>query len=86
MGRYGAVEFPEWDAKGHGPIQLGSRAEEMAIIGIGGEGVQHQVFQRIWEPPGDGDLLQIPGVGNLVNRRQLAGSGEELVPGKEGLE
>ena len=37
-------------------------------------------------PPGDGDLLQIPGTGDIGGRRQLAGGGEGLVPGKCGLE
>ena len=40
------------------------------------EGGHHQGFQRRWALPGDGDLLQIPGMGDLGNRKLLAGGGE----------
>ena len=39
-----------------------------------------------WEPPGDGDLLQIPGTGDLINGQRVAGGGEELCLGEDGLE
>ena len=42
--------------------------------------------QCLWATPGDDDLLQIPGMGDLGGRRRLSGGGEELVPGKGGLE
>ena len=58
----------------------------MAISGIGGEVGHRQGFQRLWAPPGDGDLLQIPGAGDIGDGRQLDGGGEELGPGEEGLE
>ena len=51
------MEGPEWDAQTNIIMQPGSGAEETAIIGGGGEGGHHQGFQRLWEPPGDGDLL-----------------------------
>ena len=80
------MEGPEWDAQALGEVHLGSGAEKMAIGGRGGEGGHRQGFQRLWEPPGYGDLLQIPGAGDLGDGRQLAGGGEELGLGKEGLE
>ena len=43
-------------------------------------------FQRLWEPPGNGDLLQIPDTGDLSGRQQLVGGGEKLVPDKGGVE
>ena len=70
----------------HGTVQPGSGAEETVISGRGGEGGHHQGFQRLWAPSGDGDLFQIPGTGDLGGGRRLAGGGEEIVSGKEGLE
>ena len=67
-------------------VQLGCGAEETEISGGGGEGGQLQVFQRLWAPLRDGDLLQIPGTGDLGGGRRLSDGGEELVPGKDGLE
>ena len=80
------MEGPEWDAQTHSAVQLGRGAEEMSISGGRGEGGHRQCFQRLWEPPGDSDLLQIPGMGDLGGRRRLAGGGEELFPGKGVLE
>ena len=79
------MEGPEWDTQVHGTVHPGSGAEETAISGGGGEGGHCQGFQRLWAPPGDGDLLQIPGADYLGGVRRLAGGGEELGPGKEGL-
>ena len=73
-------------AQAHGTVHPGSGAEETEISGGGGEGVHRQVFQRLWVPPGYGDLLQIPGAGDIGGRRLLAGGGEKLVPDKEGLD
>ena len=67
-------------------MHSGSGAEETEISGRGGEGGHRQGFQRLWDPPGDGDLLQIPGAGDLGNGRKLSGSGDELGPGKDVLE
>ena len=61
----GAVEGPEWDAPSHGTMHSGSGSEETEFSGGGGEGGHHQGFQRLWAPPGDGDLLQIPRAGDL---------------------
>ena len=61
----GALEVPEWDAHAHGKMHSGSGAEETAISDGEGEGGHHQGFQRLWAPPGDGDLLQIPRAGDL---------------------
>ena len=58
----------------------------MEISGGGGEGVQHQGFQSLWTPPGDGELIQIPGTGDLGGGRQLDGGGKELLPDKGSLE
>ena len=52
----------------------------------GGERGHRQGYQRLWAPPGDGDLFQRPGVGDIGGGRQLTGSGEELRPGEVGLE
>ena len=70
----------------HITIQTGSGAEATEINSRGGNGGHLQGFQRLWEPPGDGYILQIPGTGDLGGRRQLAGGGEELVPGEGGVE
>ena len=67
-------------------MKLRSRAEEKAISRGGGEGGHRQEFQRLWVPPGDGDLLQIPWRGDIGGRQGMAGGGEELFPGKVGLE
>ena len=75
-------EGPEWDEQAHNTVQTGSRVEETEISGRGGEVGHHQGFQRLWAPPGDGDLLQIPGMGDLSGRQRLAGGGEKLVPVK----
>ena len=64
-------------------MQPGCGAEETETSSRGGEGGHCQVFQLLWAPPGDGDLLPIPGVGDIGSRRQLAGGGEELVLVKE---
>ena len=80
------MEGPEWDAQAHGTVHSGSGAEEMGIIGGGGEGGPCQGFQSLWASPGDGDLLQIPRAGDLGDGRQLAGGGEELGPGEGGVE
>ena len=57
-----------------------------AISGRGGEGFHCQGFQLLWASSGDGDLLQIPGVGGLCSRQRLSGGGKLIVPGKGSLE
>ena len=80
------MESPEWDAQVHGTMHLGIGSEEMAFIGRGGEGGHYQRFQRLWAPPGDGDLLQIARTGDIGDGRLLPGGGEELGLGKDGVE
>ena len=80
------MEGPEWDAQTHSTVQLGSGAEDMAISGGVVEGGHLQVFQHLWAPPEDADILQIPGTGDIGGRQWLSGGGKELVTGKGGLE
>ena len=81
------MEVPEWDSQTHGTVQLGRGAEQSSVSSVGGGEVGHrQVFQRLWATPEDGDLIQIPGTSDIGGRQQLAGGGEELVSGKDGLE
>ena len=51
-----------------------------------GSGVYIQIIHSLWAPPVDGDLLLIPGAGNLGVGLLLAGCGQELVIGKGGVE
>ena len=67
-------------------VQTGRGAEATAIISGGGEGGHIQGFQILLDTPGDGNLLPIPGTGDLGSSRQLDGSGNELVPGESGVE
>ena len=67
-------------------MHSGRGVEEMAIIIGGVEGCHFQVFQRLWAPPIDDDLLQIPRVGDLGDGRRLDGGVEELGPNEEGVE
>ena len=39
-------------------------------------------IQRLWNPPGDCDLLPINVTGDLGGGRRLTGGGQELVTGK----
>ena len=86
MWHAGAAEGPEWDAHTHITVQPGRGAEETAISGGGGEGAHRQGFQRLWDPPREGDLLQIPGTCDIGDRRRLVSGGKELVPDKGDLE
>ena len=70
----------------HDTVHPGSGAEETEISGVGGEGSRRPGFQRLWAPPGDGDILQIPRAGDIGGGQQLTGGGEELVSGKKCLE
>ena len=59
----------------------------MTALGGGGGGGGHlQVAQRLWASPGDGDLLLIPGVGDLGGGQRLAGGGQEFVTGEGSVE
>ena len=73
------MEVTEWDAPAYSAVQEGG-VEELTTLGSrGGEGGQLQVIQRLWDPPGYGDLLLIPGTGDIGVGGQLAGGGQELV-------
>ena len=56
------------------------------ISGGGGEGGHRKGFQHPCTPPGDGDLITIPGTDDLGSGKRLTSSGEELVLGKDSLE
>ena len=43
-------------------------------------------MQRVWVTPGDGEILPIPGTGDLASGRSLVGDGQELVLGEGGVE
>ena len=51
----------------------------MVLGNRGGAGGNIQVIQRLWAPPGDGELLPITGEGDLGGGRRLAGSSQEFV-------
>ena len=77
------MEGPEYYIQSKGTVRPVSAADETEFSGGGGEVGHHQGLQRLLAPPGDGDLLQIPDVGDVGSGRRLAGGVEELVPGKE---
>ena len=80
------MEVTERDASAHNAVKEGSGEEVMAIGGRGGVGSHLQGIQRIWAPPGDGDLLLIPREVDLGGGQQLAGCGQKLVMGEGGVE
>ena len=82
----GDVEDPKWDAQTHSAVQTGIVEEATACSSRGGETGNYQVFQCLWAPPGDDDLLLIPGTGDLGGGRRLDGGGKELVTGEGGME
>ena len=70
------MEGPEWDVHAHGKVHPGSGVEDTAISsGVVEEG-HRQGFQCLWAPPGDGELLQTPGAGDLGGRQKTDDSGE----------
>ena len=58
----------------------------MVLGNRGGAGGNIHVIQRLWAPPGDGELLPIPGEGDLGGGRRLAVSSQEFVKGEGGVE
>ena len=70
------MEVPEWDAQAHGKVHSVGGAEETEIGGGGGDRCHRQGIQSLWTTPGDGDLLQIPGAGDIGDGRRLACGGE----------
>ena len=71
----------ERDAPAQIAVKEGGGEEEMVLGNRGGAGGNIQVIQRLWAPPGDGELLPIPGTGDLAGRRQLVRDDQELVLG-----
>ena len=56
----------------------GGGVEVTALASRGGECGDLLVVQSLWTPPGDGDLLLIPGEGDMSGRELLAGIGTEF--------
>ena len=82
----GAMDVTEQDAPAHRAVKWG-RGVEVTALGGGGETGGHlQRIQRLWAPPGDGDLLPITGEDDLGGGRRLVGGGQELVTGEGGVE
>ena len=63
------MEVAELDAPEHRAVQEGSGEEEKALGGGGGAVGHLQGIQRLWAPPGYGDLLLIPVAGDLCGGR-----------------
>ena len=85
MWHAGDTEGTEWDVPVHITMHSGSVLEETSFSGGGGEGGHRQGFQRLWAPTGDGNLLQIPRTGDIVNGRRLDKGGKEIGPDKDGV-
>ena len=66
-----AVEVAEWDAPVHSVVQEERGAEATALGVGGGASVRLQGIHRLWEPLGDGDLLPIPGAGDIGGKQWL---------------
>ena len=49
-----------------------------ALIRGGVEGGNRQGSQRLWVPPGDGELLPIPGTSDHTGVKRLFGGGQKL--------
>ena len=76
------MEVTERDVPAHRSVQEGIREEEMALGGGKGAGCHLQGSQRLWLPPGYGDLLPISGAGDIGGGQQLAGGGQEIFTGE----
>ena len=64
----GAVAVPERATMEHSVVKEGGGAEAMALGRIGGKCGYLKGVQRLWKPPWDGDLLQIPGNSDIGGR------------------
>ena len=64
----GAVAVPEQAAPAHIKVQEGGGEELTALDSGGGKGGHIKGVQRLWTPPSDGNLLQIPGESDLGGR------------------
>ena len=67
----------ERDAFSHGAMKEGGGSEVTALGRKGGECGHIQGIQLVWAPPGYGDLLQIPGEGDIGGGRVLAKCGQK---------
>ena len=65
----GAMEGSEWDTSVHHLMKEGGGAKETAPDSGGGEGGHLQDLQRVWMPPGYGDLIKILGAGDFSGGR-----------------
>ena len=75
----------EQAASAHRAMKEGG-GEEATMIGIrGGQGGHIQGVQHIWAPPGDCELLQIPGEGGLNGGLQFTGVGQKPGEGAGGV-
>ena len=61
----GAVVFPERATLEHSTVQEGVGAEATALGRELEKGGQLNIFQCLWTPPWDDDLLQIPGESDI---------------------
>ena len=73
-------------APAHSAVKEGGGSEVTALGGGGGAGGHLQGIQCLWDPPGDGDLLPMPGQGDISGGQQLYGGSQEFVKGKGGAE
>ena len=80
------MKFTERDAPAHIAVYEGSKEEAKVLDGGGILGGHLQGIQRLWEPPGDSELLLIPGASDLGGRQQLAGGGQKCFIDKGGVE
>ena len=80
------MEVTKQDAPVHIAVQEGSGEEATELGGGGGAGGHLQGIQRLWAPPGYGDLILIPGAGDIGSGRQLSVGGQELVTGDGSVE
>ena len=70
------MEVTEWYAPAHSAVKKGSVEEVMSLGGGVREGGHRQGIQRLWAPPGDGDLHPIPGTGVIGGGKRIASSGQ----------
>ena len=80
------MEVAEQDTSAHRSVQEVSEEEVMALGVRGGAGSRLQGIWCLWAPPGDGDLLLIPGEGDIGGGRRLYKGGQEFFTGEGGVE
>ena len=82
----GDVSVPKWSATAHDVVQEGARAEETSAGSRWGTGAYFTGVQHLWAPPGDGNILQIPGEVDLGGGWRLDLSDTEFGKGVGGVE